>query len=51
MAFRLQQRLIKADVLFSSRLRLWLGYFIYFKFTRVLFYLMFLVDVLVQLKK
>ena len=31
-----------------SRLRLCVGYFIYFKFTRVLFYLMFLMDTLVQ---
>ena len=30
---------------------LWVGYFIYFKFTRVFFYLMFLMDVLLQLKK
>ena len=34
-----------------SRLRLWVGCFIYFKFTRVFFHLMFLMDVLVQLKK
>ena len=31
--------------------RLWVGYFIYFKFTRVLFYLMFLMDGLLQLKQ
>ena len=34
-----------------SRIRLWVGYFIYFKFIRVFFYLMFLMEVLVQLNK
>ena len=42
---------LKADVLRCCRLRLWVGYFIYFKFTRVSFYLMVLMDVLLQLKK
>ena len=34
-----------------SRQRLWVGYFIYFKLTRVFWYLMFLMNVLLQLKK
>ena len=34
-----------------SRLQLWVGYLIYFKFARVYFYLMFLMDVLLQLTK
>ena len=38
---------LKAFLLTSccSRLRLWVGYYIYFKFTRVFFCLMFLIDV------
>ena len=39
-------RPIFANVICCSRLWLWLDYFIYFKFTRVLFYLMLLMDVL-----
>ena len=42
----IQWRLIFADVIHCSRLRLWVGYFIYFEFTPVFFCLMFLMDVL-----
>ena len=43
---RTHWRLIFANVIRFSRLRLWIGYFICFKFTPVFFYLMFLMDVL-----
>ena len=39
-------RLIFANVMRCSRLRIWVGYFIYFKFTPVFFQWMFLTDVL-----
>ena len=39
------------NVTCCSRLPLWVGYFMYFKLMCVLFYLMFLMDVLLQLKK
>ena len=38
-SLRMQWRLIFANVIHCSRLRLWVGYFIYFKFTPVFFYL------------
>ena len=35
-----------ANGILCSRLRLWVGYLIYFEFTPVFFYLMFLMDVI-----
>ena len=43
---RINWRLIFGNVIRSSRLRLWVGYFICFKFTPMFFYSMFLIDVL-----
>ena len=40
-----------ANVICCSRLQLWVGSFTYFKFSRMFFYLMFKLDVLLQLKK
>ena len=48
---RMQQRPIFTNVIYCSILLLWVGYFIHFKFTSVFFHLMFLMDVLVHLKK
>ena len=47
MNFEVKDFELKAFFLKScySRLRLWVGFFIYFKFTGVFFYLMFLIDV------
>ena len=42
---RIQWKLIFANVIRCSRLRLWVHYFIFFKFTHMFFYLMLLMDV------
>ena len=39
-----------ANIIRGSRRQLWVGYFIYFKFTPVLFYLMFLLDLFCSIK-
>ena len=39
-----RKRLVFANIISYSRLRLWVSYFFYYKFTRVLFYLMSLVQ-------
>ena len=43
---RIQWRFIFSNVIRCYRLRLWVGYFIYFKFTHVFFWFIFLMDVL-----
>ena len=45
-SLRIQWKLDFANVIHCSRVRLWVGYFIYLKFKLVFFHLMYLMDVL-----